>query len=114
MQWIALDPSALSDPALQRPDLPAVTIRPIDVPKDFPDVAVLAPDFDLPPTPDATLADAAQLSKTYGRYVGDRSMPASSEPGNAHALRSGSFLHLSGPHSPRQDGQREGSGAGAM
>jgi hypothetical protein len=70
MQWIALDPRALTDPAQRKPDLPSVHLRPIDVRKDLAEVAVLVPDADLPSTADATAADAVRLSKMYGRYVG--------------------------------------------
>jgi hypothetical protein len=70
MQWIALDPNALTDPAREKPDLPSAHLTRIDVPKELTEVAVLVEDVDLPPTPDATVADAGRLSKMYGRYVG--------------------------------------------
>lgn len=70
MQWIALDPLALTDPLRQKADLPSAHLQRIDVPKALADVAVLVQDIDLPPTAEATVADAGRLSKMYGRYVG--------------------------------------------
>jgi hypothetical protein len=70
MQWVALDPQALSDQSRPKPELPASHLERIDVRKALTQVAVLIPDVDLPPTPDATVADAGRLSKMYGRYVG--------------------------------------------
>jgi hypothetical protein len=70
MQWIALDPQALTDPSRQKPDLPFAHLKQIDVPKTPTEAAVLVQDVDLPRTPDATIADAVRLSKMYGRYIG--------------------------------------------
>jgi hypothetical protein len=70
MQWIALDPRALTNPAQRKPDLPSVHLRRIDVRKDLAEVVVLVPDTDLPSTANATAADAVRLSKLYGQYVG--------------------------------------------
>jgi TonB C terminal len=70
LQWIALDPQALADASQPRPDPPASHLTHIDVHKALEEIALLIPDVDLPPTSDATVADAARLSKMYGRYVG--------------------------------------------
>ena len=70
MQWIALDPQALADTSRPKPNLPSSHLQRVDVPKVLAEFAVLTPDIDLPPTPDATVADAERLSKMYGRYVG--------------------------------------------
>jgi TonB C terminal len=70
LQWIALDPQALTDASRQKRDLPSAQLQRIDVPKDLKEVAVVVQDMELPPTPEATVADAGRLSKMYGRYVG--------------------------------------------
>jgi hypothetical protein len=70
MQWIALDPQSLTDPSRRKGDLPSAHLQRIDVPKALTEVAVLVQDMDLPPTAQATVADAGRLSKMYGRYVG--------------------------------------------
>ena len=70
MQWIVLDPQALSDPSKERPDLPPVHLQTFDTRKVLTEVAVLIQDLDLPRTPQATVADAGRLSQLYGRYMG--------------------------------------------
>jgi hypothetical protein len=70
MQWIVLDPHALSDPSRQKLDLPPTHLQSVDLRKELSEVAVVIQDIDIQPTPDATLADAGRLSKLYGRYVG--------------------------------------------
>lgn len=70
LQWVALDPEALTDPLRPKLDASTVHLQPIDVRKALAQVALLVPDLDLPATPDATVADAGRLSKMYGRYVG--------------------------------------------
>jgi hypothetical protein len=70
LQWIALDPQAFAAPSQPKPRLPTVHLQRIDVPKALSNVAVLVQDLELPPTPEATAADAGRLSKMYGRYVG--------------------------------------------
>jgi TonB C terminal len=70
IEWIVLDPEALSDPSRPKRELPVNHFQRVDVRKALAQVAVLIPDVDLPPTPDATVADAGRLSKMYGRYVG--------------------------------------------
>jgi hypothetical protein len=52
------------------PELPSPHLQAIRIPKALAKVALLIPDIDLRPTPDASVADAARLSKLYGRYVG--------------------------------------------
>jgi hypothetical protein len=70
MQWIPLDPQAITDASRPKPDLPPSHFQPVDVHKALDEVALLIPDVDLPPTPDATVADAGRLSMMYGRYMG--------------------------------------------
>jgi hypothetical protein len=70
MQWIVLDPQALSDPSKERPELPPVHLQTFDTRKVLTEAAVLIQDLDLPRTPEATVADAGRLSQLYGRYMG--------------------------------------------
>jgi TonB C terminal len=70
MEWVVINPDALSDPSRPKTELPSAPMQPIDVRKELTKVAILVPDIDLPPSPDATVADAARFSKLYGRYVG--------------------------------------------
>jgi hypothetical protein len=70
MQWIALDPQALTDASRPKLNLPTSHFQPLDVHKTLEKVALLIPDVDLPVTPDATVADAGRLSAMYGRYIG--------------------------------------------
>jgi hypothetical protein len=70
LQWVALDPNALTETSRPKPDPPTVHLQPIDVGKALAKIALLMPDLDLPATPDATIADAGRLSKMYGLYVG--------------------------------------------
>ncbi|HEY6454962.1 MAG TPA: hypothetical protein VIY90_06710 [Steroidobacteraceae bacterium] len=58
MQWIALDPNAVTDPSQEKPELPPAHLSQIDVPKMLMEEAVLVEDMNLPPTPDAAVADA--------------------------------------------------------
>jgi len=69
MQWVALDPQALSDRSRPKPELPTNHLKKVGARKALAQAALLIPDVDLPPTPDATVADAGRLSKMYGRYV---------------------------------------------
>jgi hypothetical protein len=70
MQWIPLDPQAITDASRPKPDLPPNHFQRDDVRKTLDEVALLIPDVDLSPTPDATVADAGRLSMMYGRYMG--------------------------------------------
>jgi hypothetical protein len=70
LQWVAINPDALTDRARTPPEWPSTHLRPIDVRKALLKVAILVPEIDLPTMPEATVADAARLSKMYGRYVG--------------------------------------------
>lgn len=70
MQWITLDPNALTDPAKQKSVPPPVHLQSFDTRKERLKVAALVSDVPLPHTPDATVADAGRLSQMFGRYMG--------------------------------------------
>ena len=70
MQWVVLDANAITEPSQLKTELPAPNLQKQDLAKLLADFALLVPDIDLPPAPDATVADAGRLSKMYGRYVG--------------------------------------------
>ncbi len=69
MQWVTLDPNALTDPSKEKPP-PPVHLQSFDTRKELLKVAALVSDIPLPHTPDATVADAGQLSQMFGRYMG--------------------------------------------